>query len=264
MSEPTTPNSIEELKKVFSIACGTYGLNPHQLWHINKSLEVLNEIVFSYKKTDEAKYIENYNILAKLLNNVQTSGNVFNLEDAGKVFSSLNVVKKFLETQEITDDLDTSYDFIKHVINKCFFTNLIYTFDQIDKIVTSINVLSGIHLEIYKEINQLETLSFIREMIELGQNKGRFSLDQANSIILIMSDIKKNIIRFNVDKQKQLQQKLDEVDKTETKVKMSDENGNLLGSNEIVEEVVEEAKKGGSKKGPKKGASKGKGKKNDA
>ena len=230
----------DELRKIFTIACNTYGLNPQQLWHINHSMDIINDVVFNFKQENYTLYVEHYNILAKLMNNVQTAGNVFNLEDAGKVFKSLNTIKEFIETKELTDNLDTSYEFIKTIINKCFFSDLIYSFDQISKLSDSISIISGMYLEKYRNINLMETLAFIREMIELAQNKGRFSLDQANSIIQIINDIKKNIIRLNVEREKEKEKEKEKKEELD------------LGINkcEIIEQEVAPKKRG--RKGKKK------------
>jgi hypothetical protein len=207
MSAPNDDSSVlatlgDTLRSIFSIACNTYSLNPHQLWHIRNSMEAMNGVAFDYDKAKTESYIEHYNILARLLNNVQTVGNVFTLDDAGRVFKALSVLKTYIESSELTDEVDTSYEFIKCVVNRCFFDQLIYSFDQLDRIVKSTDILVGRKLTKNADENCMGHLTFLREMIDLAQAKGRFTLDHANTIITVTTELKRDIILANVEKHK--------------------------------------------------------------
>ena len=200
-------DNIAELKKIFAIACDVYGLNPHQLLHINKSLAVLNDAITNYNKEDSSKYVEQYNILAKLLNSVQSVGNVFKLEEAGQVFDSLHTIKMYLESDPLdtsSENLETSYHFIRMVIIRCFFQKMGFTMEQIENIVAAIDKIDGINLEKNKGVNQLEQLNYLRTMIDHAQCLGKFSLDHVNGIIKVLLDIKKNIVQFNVSEQQKI------------------------------------------------------------
>tara|TARA_Y100001970_G_C14145131_1_gene809402 strand:+ start:474 stop:1181 length:708 start_codon:yes stop_codon:yes gene_type:complete len=220
----STSSAADEMNTIFAIGCNTYGLNPVQLWHIQNSLSKMKEMVYSYNKEQKEDYVNTYNILAKLLNNVQQVGNVFKLEDAGNVFKSLHTLKEFIEKEEVTEELDTSFRMIQNVVQACFFSKLIYTQEQLEKIKDNIDVLRNISNDEYKHHNQLENLNYLRDMIEIAQNKGRYSLDQANAILTVLTNVKKQIIEIGVERQKKLNDEYKEPPKF-----TSD-----LGENEVV------------------------------
>lgn len=229
-------NCIIELKKIFSFAFDVYGLNPHQLIMINNSILSIEESITNYNKKKTEIYVTNYNVLAKLLNNVQQVGNVFNLDDASKVYNKLKSIKTYLETKKQTDNLDNDFQFIKAVVNNCFFVKMTFNLEDTNRLVKAMDELAGLNNPNNKDVNQMENINLIKRMIDISQTKGKFNLEQVDKIINTLSELRKNVIKFNVDKEKK---RIEKESKKESKKESEKEQKNSGIEETIVKDTDE-------------------------
>jgi hypothetical protein len=246
-----------ELKKIFIIAYDVYGLNPHQILLIKNSIDTIEEAVLNYNEKNEEIYVKNYNTLAQLLNNVQQIGNVFKLEDASNVYNKLKTIKTYLETKDMSseiDEVDANVQFIKATVNACFFMKMTFNLEDTKKLVNALDQLAEISLDKNEDVNQLDNVNLVKLMVEYAQSKGKFSLEHVDGVINALTNLRKSVIQFNVDRSKNNSKKSSKPVKSDKKITFktvaeadddeaeAEEEAEEMAE-KIAEEVVEEVAK---------------------
>ena len=200
---------MNSLDNIFAIACDSYGLTSRQIDNLIESSNVITDSINGWNNDNRDLYIKSYQVLTGVLGSGQKNG-VFSLDVASRLYRALIVIKNYILNQTVSDRpvLEENNQFIRSVIQKKVLSKCIYNQTDLKRINLALESLECV-FETDKDkdkrtdqtINASRGYNTILAAINKAQTKGKFTLQQANNIMQLLTTTKQRVLEYNADVQ---------------------------------------------------------------
>lgn len=195
---------MNSLDNMFSVACDSYGLNTKQIDNLIESSNVITDSINGWNDNKKDLYIQSYQVLTHVLGSGQKNG-VFSLEIASKLFKALVVIKNYILNRTISDGLEKDNQFIRMAIQNKVLAKCIYNQTDLKRINLALESLECVFdnkdkdkaIDNYQAIDVNRGYNTVLAVINKAQSKGKFTLQQANSIMQLLTTLKQNVLKYN-------------------------------------------------------------------
>ena len=193
---------MESFDNVFAIACDSYGLNSKQIDNLIESSNVVSDSINGWNDNNRDLYIRSYQTLAQVLGSGQKNG-IFNLETASRLFCALISVKNYLLDKTHPSNLEEDNQFIRLIIQKKILSKCIYNQTDLKRINLALESIEATESDACIDIDAVSRgYNIIHSSINSAQSRGKFTLQQADGIMKLLTSLKQKILNYKPEDQR--------------------------------------------------------------